>query len=220
MDCSCERNDSRSWPVNSSAEPSSRVPVLSTDVEPRARGPVVVVGDGQIVLPGQSQRDQRKSAERDNLLARTSNAKAMQQRRRPRLYATDAGSTGSVGMRRGGGRMENCLRDGSLPRPKMEGRDKREHTNKNKQCQHQDVSPPSADQTSWRPHGNRQPQKLDHHQQQRAGHHTEKQFFGNFDDTRYWDYAFRLTIKSDMGHHCRECRRPFVQLNQVIAVRR
>lgn len=44
--------------------------------------------------------------------------------------------------------------------------------------------------------------------------------YGNFDDTRYWDYAFRSTLKGDMGHHCRECKRPFAELNEVIAVRR
>lgn len=45
-------------------------------------------------------------------------------------------------------------------------------------------------------------------------------FFGNCDDSRYWDYAFRLTHKGDMGHHCRECKRPFTVLKEAIAVRR
>lgn len=45
-------------------------------------------------------------------------------------------------------------------------------------------------------------------------------FFGSFDDSRYWDYAFRFTLKGDMGHHCRECKRPFSVLNEAIAVRR
>lgn len=49
---------------------------------------------------------------------------------------------------------------------------------------------------------------------------TAKGFFGNFDDSRYWDYAFRLTNKGDMGHHCRECKQPFSELNKAIAVRR
>lgn len=45
-------------------------------------------------------------------------------------------------------------------------------------------------------------------------------FGGSFDDSRYWDYAFRCTNKGDMGHHCRECKRPFSALNEDIAVRR
>lgn len=49
---------------------------------------------------------------------------------------------------------------------------------------------------------------------------TSASFFGNFDDSRYWDYAFRFTQKGDMGHHCRECKRPFSALNEAIAVRR
>ena len=49
---------------------------------------------------------------------------------------------------------------------------------------------------------------------------TSANFFGSFDDSRYWDYAFRLTLKGDMGHHCRECKRPFSVLNETIAVRR
>lgn len=49
---------------------------------------------------------------------------------------------------------------------------------------------------------------------------TSGTFFGSFDDSRYWDYAFRFTLKGDMGHHCRECKRPFSVLNEAIAVRR
>ena len=49
---------------------------------------------------------------------------------------------------------------------------------------------------------------------------TSAGFFGSFDDSRYWDYAFRFTQKGDMGHHCRECKRPFSVLNEAIAVRR
>lgn len=45
-------------------------------------------------------------------------------------------------------------------------------------------------------------------------------FFGSCDDSRYWDYAFRPTNKGDMGHLCRECKRPFSELNAVMAVRR
>lgn len=45
-------------------------------------------------------------------------------------------------------------------------------------------------------------------------------FSGNFDDSRYWDFAFRLTHKGDMGHHCRECKKPFSVLSENIAVRR
>lgn len=49
---------------------------------------------------------------------------------------------------------------------------------------------------------------------------TSTPFFGSFDDSRYWDYAFRFTHKGDMGHHCRECKRPFSEMNEAIAVRR
>ncbi|CAM9303928.1 unnamed protein product [Laminaria digitata] len=49
---------------------------------------------------------------------------------------------------------------------------------------------------------------------------TSALFFGSCDDSRYWDYAFRFTHKGDMGHHCRECKRPFSVLNEAIAVRR
>ena len=45
-------------------------------------------------------------------------------------------------------------------------------------------------------------------------------FFGNFDDSRYWDYAFRLTQRQDIGNRCRECKEPFLKLNEEIAVRR
>ncbi|CAM9966852.1 unnamed protein product [Ascophyllum nodosum] len=45
-------------------------------------------------------------------------------------------------------------------------------------------------------------------------------FFGNGDDSRYWDYAFRSTHRGDLGHSCRECKRPFLNLNETIAVRR
>lgn len=39
-------------------------------------------------------------------------------------------------------------------------------------------------------------------------------------DTRYWDYTFRLTGRRDVGHHCRECKEPFAEMNKPIAVRR
>lgn len=45
-------------------------------------------------------------------------------------------------------------------------------------------------------------------------------FFGSFDDSRYWDYAFRFTQRQDIGNQCRECKRPFSTLNEEIAVRR
>lgn len=45
-------------------------------------------------------------------------------------------------------------------------------------------------------------------------------FFGSFDDSRYWDYAFRFTSRQDIGNKCRECKRPFVGLNEEIVVRR
>lgn len=45
-------------------------------------------------------------------------------------------------------------------------------------------------------------------------------FSGSFDDSRYWDYAFRQTQRQDIGNQCRECKRPFLSLNEEIAVRR
>jgi len=42
----------------------------------------------------------------------------------------------------------------------------------------------------------------------------------SFDDSRYWDYAFRRTQRQDIGNQCRECKRPFLSLNEEIAVRR
>ncbi|CAM9515415.1 unnamed protein product, partial [Discosporangium mesarthrocarpum] len=40
------------------------------------------------------------------------------------------------------------------------------------------------------------------------------------DDSNYWDFAFRMPGKSDLGHKCRECRHPFTNLREAIAVRR
>lgn len=45
-------------------------------------------------------------------------------------------------------------------------------------------------------------------------------FFGSFDDSRYWDFAFRFTQRQDIGNQCRECKRPFLVLDEEIAVRR
>lgn len=45
-------------------------------------------------------------------------------------------------------------------------------------------------------------------------------FFGSFDDSRYWDYASRFTQRQDIGNKCRECKRPFLVLNEEIVVRR
>jgi len=32
---------------------------------------------------------------------------------------------------------------------------------------------------------------------------------GAGDSTKYWDYQHRVTMRSDLGHKCRECRMPF-----------
>lgn len=45
-------------------------------------------------------------------------------------------------------------------------------------------------------------------------------FFGNSDDSRYWDYAFRFVHRGDLGHRCRECKGPFLKLNEKLAIRR
>lgn len=45
-------------------------------------------------------------------------------------------------------------------------------------------------------------------------------FFESFDDSRYWDYAYRFTQRQDIGNKCRECKRPFQALKEEIVVRR
>ncbi len=43
---------------------------------------------------------------------------------------------------------------------------------------------------------------------------------GAGDDTKYWDYQHREAIKSDLGHCCRECRKPFSKIGEPITERR
>jgi hypothetical protein len=43
---------------------------------------------------------------------------------------------------------------------------------------------------------------------------------GAGDDTKYWDYAHRAAVKADLGHKCRECRRPFSAVGEPITERR
>jgi len=43
---------------------------------------------------------------------------------------------------------------------------------------------------------------------------------GAGDNTGYWDYLHRKTIKADLGHTCRECKLPFNALNEPITERR
>jgi len=43
---------------------------------------------------------------------------------------------------------------------------------------------------------------------------------GAGDNTEYWDYAHRVSVRSDIGHTCRECRLPFTKLNEPLTERR
>ena len=43
---------------------------------------------------------------------------------------------------------------------------------------------------------------------------------GAGDDTLYWDYHHRAVEKSDLGHKCRECKRPFQRLGEPMTERR
>ncbi|CAD7931904.1 unnamed protein product [Amoebophrya sp. A25] len=43
---------------------------------------------------------------------------------------------------------------------------------------------------------------------------------GAGDETLYWDYQHRLTLRSDLGHKCRECRKPFSKIGEPITERR
>ncbi|CAD7950724.1 unnamed protein product [Amoebophrya sp. A120] len=43
---------------------------------------------------------------------------------------------------------------------------------------------------------------------------------GAGDETMYWDYQHRLAQRSDLGHMCRECRKPFTQVGEPITERR
>lgn len=43
---------------------------------------------------------------------------------------------------------------------------------------------------------------------------------GAGDDTGYWDYAHRQATKKDLGHNCRECKRPFTKIGEPITERR
>eukprot|EP00392_Amoebophrya_sp_AT5.2_P010235 g10288.t1 len=43
---------------------------------------------------------------------------------------------------------------------------------------------------------------------------------GAGDDTPYWDYQHRQALRSDLGHMCRECRKPFTRVGEPITERR
>merc|ERR1719359_1129869 len=43
---------------------------------------------------------------------------------------------------------------------------------------------------------------------------------GAGDDTRYWDFQHRRVEKKDLGHKCRECRRPFQTIGEPLTERR
>ena len=38
--------------------------------------------------------------------------------------------------------------------------------------------------------------------------------------TGYWDYQHREVTKKDLGHTCRECRRPFTRIGEALTERR
>ena len=43
---------------------------------------------------------------------------------------------------------------------------------------------------------------------------------GAGDQTNYWDYQHRKVERADLGHRCRECRRPFKKLGEPLTERR
>lgn len=43
---------------------------------------------------------------------------------------------------------------------------------------------------------------------------------GAGDSTLYWDFLHRTVAKNDLGHVCRECRKPFTQLGAELVERR
>ena len=43
---------------------------------------------------------------------------------------------------------------------------------------------------------------------------------GAGDDTAYWDFQHRCAEKSDLGHKCRECKRPFTKIGEPMTERR
>ena len=43
---------------------------------------------------------------------------------------------------------------------------------------------------------------------------------GAGDETAYWDYQHRAVEKQDLGHKCRECRRPFTTIGEPLTERR
>ena len=43
---------------------------------------------------------------------------------------------------------------------------------------------------------------------------------GAGDDTAYWDYQHRTVERADLGHKCRECKRPFTTIGEPLTERR
>ena len=43
---------------------------------------------------------------------------------------------------------------------------------------------------------------------------------GAGDETAYWDYSHRTVERHDLGHNCRECRRPFTKIGEPLTERR
>jgi hypothetical protein len=41
-----------------------------------------------------------------------------------------------------------------------------------------------------------------------------------YGNTIYWAYEFRPTNRTDLGHMCKECKKPFTSLNEIITIRR
>lgn len=38
--------------------------------------------------------------------------------------------------------------------------------------------------------------------------------------TKYWQWAPREATRVDLGHTCKECKKPFTKINEPIAIRR
>ncbi|KAL1495362.1 hypothetical protein AB1Y20_016731 [Prymnesium parvum] len=47
-----------------------------------------------------------------------------------------------------------------------------------------------------------------------------RETIGAGDATRYWDFQHRAVVRGDLGHKCRECRRPFGTIGEPLTERR
>lgn len=53
-----------------------------------------------------------------------------------------------------------------------------------------------------------------------VSHACSEVTIGAGDDTGYWDFCHRAATKKDLGHNCRECKRPFTKVGDPLTERR